>query len=142
MAEPNIWMANLYDGTGKHIVDPGPTFYAKAPIFYGTPGLSPKLTDLEYGCEADFIAANAPKPVRSEQVAGTSFDVYRVDGVGDAIEILERSATSIPSFVRYYQQGKLVETIRYDLYVTGLPNDPSLFVPPSSVRYSEAGSGS
>jgi hypothetical protein len=142
MAEPNIWMANLYDRTGKHIVDPGPTFYAKAPIFYGTPGLSSKLTDLEFGCEADFIAANASTPVRSEQIAGSRFDVYRVDGGTDAVEILERSGTSVPSFVRYYQQGKLVEAIRYDLYVTGLPNDPALFVPPAGVQYSEVGTGS
>lgn len=34
-AEPNIWMANLYDHTGKHVVDPGPTFFAKAPSFTG-----------------------------------------------------------------------------------------------------------
>jgi hypothetical protein len=142
MAEPNIWMANLFDHTGKHIVDPGPTFYAKAPIFYGTPGLSTKLIDLEFGCEAEFIAANAPAPVRSEQIGADRFDVYRVDGGSDAVEILERSGTSIPSYVRYYQQGKLLEAIRYDLYVTGLPNDPNLFVPPSGVRYSEAGSGS
>src|SRR4029077_12554627 len=31
--EPNLWMANLYDQTGKHIVDPGPTFFVKVPIF-------------------------------------------------------------------------------------------------------------
>ena len=80
--------------------------------------------------------------IGSEQIAGSSFDVYRIDGGTDAVEILERSGTSTPSFVRYYRQGKLLEAIRYDLYVTGLPNDPALFVPPSGVQYSEAGTGS
>src|ERR1700738_3470004 len=77
VAEPSSWMANLYDGTGKHIVDPGPTFFAIAPVF-GT-RLPGKLIDLELGCEADFIAANAPKPVRAEQVGGVGFDVYRIE---------------------------------------------------------------
>jgi hypothetical protein len=138
-AEPNIWMANLYDGTGKHIVDPGPSFFAKAPVF-GT-RLSGKLIGLEFGCEAEFIAANAPKPVRVEQVGGIGFDVYRIEDGPDAVEILERSGTNIPAFVRYFHQGNLTAVLRYDLYLTNRPNDPSLFLPPPNVRYTEAGPG-
>jgi hypothetical protein len=138
-AEPNIWMVNLFDHTGKHIVDPGPTFYAKAPIFYGVPGLSSNLVDLEFGCEADFISAHAAAPARSEQIGNARFDVYRVAGTGDAVEILERSGTHTPAFTRYYQKGKLLIAVRYDLYGTGLPDDPSLFVPPAGVQYTEAG---
>ena len=137
VAEPNIWMANLYDGTGKHIVDPGPTFFAKAPIF-GTK-LSGKLIGLEFGCEAYFIAANAPKPVHVEQVGGIGFDVYRIEDGPDAVEILERSGTNIPAFARYFHQDNLAAVLRYDLYLTNLPSDPSLFLPPPNVRYTEAG---
>ncbi len=136
VAEPDIWMANLYDGTGKHIVDPGPTFFAKAPVF-GT-SLSGKLIGLEFGCEADFIAANAPKPVRVEQVGGIAFDVYRIEDGSDAVEILEKSGTSVPAFARYFHQGTLAAVLRYALYITNLSNDPSLFVPPPNVRYSQA----
>lgn len=133
VAEPNIWMANLYNGTGQHIVDPGPTFFAKAPVF-GTK-LSSKLIGLEFGCENDFIAANAPNPIRVEAVSGTNYNVYRVEDGTDAIEILEKTGTTIPAFVRYYSQGSLGAVLRYDLYLTGLPNDPSLFVPPPNVQY-------
>jgi hypothetical protein len=138
-AEPNIWMINLYDGTGKHIVDPGPDFSAKAPIF-GTPssGLSPKLLGLEFGCEAEFIAQNAPTAVRSEQIGTARFDVYRVSDGPDAIEILEQSGTRTPGLARFYRGGKLLMAIRYDLYSIGLANDPNLFIPPSNVRYAEA----
>lgn len=136
VAEPNIWMANLYDGTGKHIVDPGPTFFAKAPVF-GT-GLSGKLIGLEFGCEADFIAANAPKPARVEQVGGIGFDVYRIEDGPDAVEILEKSGTNVPTFARYFHQGNLAAVLRYALYLTNLSNDPTLFVPPPNVRYSQA----
>jgi hypothetical protein len=137
VAEPNIWMANLYDGTGKHVVDPGPTFFAKAPVF-GTLS-SAKLLGLEFGCEADFIAANAPKPVRVEQIGDSHFNVYRIEDGSDAVEILEQPQTGAPAFARYYHDGALTTDLRYDLYSSGLTNDPSLFVPPSAVHYSDAG---
>jgi hypothetical protein len=138
ISEPNIWLANLYDGTGKHVVDPGPTFFARAPVF-GTTGISAKLIGLEFGCEQDFIAANAPKPARSEQVGGIRYDVYRIDDGADAVEILERQGSATPAFARYYRSGNLVTVVRYDDYSTGLPSDPTLFAPPPNIRYTEAG---
>jgi hypothetical protein len=138
VAEPNIWMANLYDNTGKHIVDPGPTFDAKAPII-GIEGLSSKLIGLEFGCEADYIAANGPKPVRTDQVGAATFDVYRFEDGPDAIELLARPGTVAPAYARYYHQGNLTIVLRYDAYQTGLADDPSLFAPPPNVHYAEAG---
>jgi hypothetical protein len=133
--EPNIWFANLYDHSGKHIVDPGPTFFAKAPVFgVILPG---KLIDLEFGCESDFIAANGPEPVRSELVGGNTYNVYRVEDGSDAVEILRKTGTTTPAFARYYHQGTLQIALRYDLYAADLPNDPGLFSPPSDVRFAE-----
>ncbi len=134
VAEPNIWMANLYDGTGRHAVDPGPTYFAKAPVI-GAADLSGKLIGLEFGCEADFIAQNAPKPTRSEKIGNDTFDVYRVEDGASAVEILEKSGSNIPAFVRYFQQGSLAMVLRYDIYETGLPPNPDLFTPPANVRY-------
>ena len=133
--EPDIWMANLYDHTGKHIVDPGPTFFAEAPVF-GTilPG---KLAALEFGCEADFIAGNALKPVRTEQIGGNAYDVYRLEDGSDSVEILRRPGSDAPSFARYYHQGVVQIAIRYDLYESGLPDDPTLFAPPPDIDYAE-----
>jgi len=135
ISEPNIWIANLYDKTGKHIVDPGPTFFARAPVF-GT-DLKGKLIRLEFGCEDDFFASNAPKPVRLEQVGNTQYNVYRVDDDAEAIEMLERPGARTPVFARYYRQGRLVMALHYGLYQTGLPNDPALFLPPPNIQYAE-----
>ncbi len=77
VSEPNIWMANLYDGTGKHIVDPGPTYFGKAPLFGEL--LPGKLASLELGCEAAFMAEFAPNPIRQEQVGSALYEVYRVE---------------------------------------------------------------
>ena len=133
--EPDLWIANLYNHTGKHIVDPGPTFFAKAPVFGKI--LPGKLVDLEFGCEADFIADNSLKPVRTEQIGGSAYDVYRLEYGSDAVEILRRPSGDVPSFVRYDQQGVVQIEIRYDLYETGLPDDSKLFEPPSHVDYTE-----
>jgi hypothetical protein len=134
VAEPRIWMANLYDGTGKLIVDPGPTYFARAPIV-GT-NLKGKLAGLEFACENDFIAANAPTPVRSEAVGTTRYDVYRIVDGADAVEILERPGSGKPSLIRYYRQGALAMVLRYDLYATDLPDDFALFIPPANIHYS------
>jgi hypothetical protein len=126
------------DGTGKHILDTGPSLIVVAPIF-GMQGVAPKILGLEFGCEADFIAANAPAPVRSEQVDASHFDVFRVTDGTDAVEISEQPGTGKPSIARYFHQGKLAIVLRYDLYKTGLPMDPRLFVRPPGIQYTEAG---
>ena len=137
IAEPDSWMANLHAGAGRHIVDAGPSFVAKAPVF-GLKDVPARLLELELGCEAAFIAAYAPSPVRTERIAGRRYDVHRVEADGDAVEVLEPAGTATPAFARYDHAGKLAAAIRYDLYQTGLPDDPSLFVPPAGVRYEEA----
>jgi hypothetical protein len=137
-SEPNMWIVNLYDHTGKHGVDPGPTYFAKAPIL-GT-GLPKQLMDLEFGCEQNFIAAYAPTPVRTERVNGTEYRVYRFAQGTDAVDILERPGSNAPSFVRYYKNGTLGMALRYDLYQAALPSNPALFVKPAGIQYTE-GSG-
>lgn len=140
VTEPNIWMVNLYDSTGRHIVDPGPTFNAHAPVF-GIQGLPPKLLALEFGCESQYLATNAAKPDRTEQVDNASYDVYKVADGSEAIEVLERPGSGIPSYARYYHQGKMTMALRYDLYQTGLATDPNLFVQPPNIKYTEPGKG-
>jgi hypothetical protein len=136
VSEPNIWMVNLSDRTGKHIVDPGPTYFAKAPVF-GTP-LPGKLAGLEFGCEPAFIADFAPNPVRHEQVADARYDVYAVADGTSSVELLTLPRTRTPSMARYFRNGKLQVALRYDLYATDLAKDPQLFVRPPGITYEEA----
>jgi hypothetical protein len=134
VAEPDIWMVNLDDGTGAHIVDPGPTYISHDPAVAGE-GVSSRLTELEFGCEAEFIKDNGLRPARVEQIGGQPYDVYRLDADGDAIEILVNRGK--PAYIRYFRAGQLVLVWRYDVYESGLKNDPSLFSPPAGVQYKE-----
>jgi hypothetical protein len=134
--EPNVWMANLDDGTGLHVIDPGPTFYTIMPVF-SVPGVSPRIIQLEFGCEAEFIKDNGLSPVRAEQVQGESYDVYRLNADGDAVELLEKHGKNVPTFARYFRGGEPLIVLHYDLYELGLQDDPSLFIPPTDVKYEE-----
>jgi hypothetical protein len=134
--EPNIWMANLYDRTGRHIVDPDPAQTTQAQVFPDD-RISPKILDLEFGCEAAYVAANAPRIDRSETIGSVTLDVHRVTDKTEAVEILTKPGAATPSFARYYRSDKLVWAIRYDLYETGAAPDPDMFTAPKGVKYVE-----
>src|SRR5712691_13067681 len=38
--EPDVWMVNLFDKSGTHMVDTGPTFNAHLPIFEASSGVA------------------------------------------------------------------------------------------------------
>jgi hypothetical protein len=136
ISEPNIWMANLYDRTGRHIVDPNPAQTTQAQVFPDD-RISPKILDLEFGCEAAYVAANAPKVDRSETIDGVALDVHRVTDKTEAVEILTKPGVAAPSFARYYRSDKLVWAIRYDLYEVGAAPDADMFTAPKGVKYVE-----
>jgi hypothetical protein len=57
--EPDAWLINLADGTAKHLLDPGPTFNCRLPIFANDPEMmKTKIGELEFGRELDFFRAN------------------------------------------------------------------------------------
>jgi hypothetical protein len=136
ISEPNIWMANLYDHTGRHIVDPNPAQTTEAQVFPDD-RISPKILDLEFGCEAAYIAANAPKVDRSEAIDGVTLDIHRVTDGMEAVEILTKPGAMTPLFARYYRSDKLVWAIRYDLYDVAAAPDPDMFTAPKGVKYVE-----
>src|ERR1019366_7562251 len=52
MNEPDIWLINLTDSMAKHVVDHGPTFYCKLPVFALDPEMTKsKIGELEFGRE-------------------------------------------------------------------------------------------
>ncbi len=134
--EPNIWMANLADRTGRHMVDPGPVLQTRAAVF-SDDRISPRILELEYGCEAAYVAANAPKVERNETIDGVTLDVHRVVDGSEAVEILEKPGASAPLVARYYRAGKLVWAVRYDLYDTDAPSDPAMFVQPPGIKFED-----
>ncbi len=132
--EPDIWMANLLDGTGRHIIDPGPELKAHAPIF-AAPDTAAALLDLEFGCVAEFMLAHSAGVARHERLGEMTYDVRRLEDRGQAVELLFEPGTGKPVLARYFKDGALQVALRYELYETGLPERQDLFSAPDGIEY-------
>ncbi len=134
--EPNIWMANLTDKTGRHIVDPTAAPQTRAVVFPDD-RIAPKILELEFGCEAAYVAANAPAVFKIETIDGVPLEVHRVTVGTEAAEILWKPGSTRPQFARYYRSDKLVWALRYDRYEIDPPSDPDMFTAPKGIKYEE-----
>lgn len=132
VAAPDIWSVNRFDGTGRHMVDPGPSYDVHAPILTGS-GVPAKFSELEFGCEAAFAKGRGYE-AGSRLIEGRTARIFAMTEGRDRLEIL-LSARDEPVEVAYYQGERARLTIRYDLFQSGLPDDPALFVRPEGVSY-------
>src|SRR5207245_1584193 len=78
-------MINLLDGSGRHLVDPGPTFNVHLPIFEEHSGVKTKLNELEFGKELQFFAMNGAKQSAGDMIDGKSTDRYEVSISGSRL---------------------------------------------------------
>ena len=132
VSEPDVWMVNLMDMTGKHVVDPGPAFVAHAPIVAGQ-GVPAVFQELEFGCEAAFVRAQG-REAGVRTVDGKTARIYALQAGDQRLEVLLIDR-GVPAEVAYYRGARTVLTIRYDAFETGLPDDPRLFQKPAGVTF-------
>lgn len=135
VASPDIWFVNRSDKTGRHMVDPGPIYEVHAPIVAG-PGVPARFVELEFGCEAAFAKGRAYE-AGTRAVDGRPARIYAMTEGLHRLEIL-LSSDDTPVEVAYYQGARVILTIRYDSFQTGLPDNPALFTRPDGIAY-EAG---
>jgi hypothetical protein len=133
--EPDGWIVNLHDRTGRHVVDPGPSLTFRAPILDGGELPAP-LRELEFGCELAFVQAYAPKPI--EQVdtgGGVLLDKHQIARGTHRVEILVQAKDRMVHAVAHYKAGKVVRVVRYVEYQTGLAPDARLFSRPDGIQF-------
>lgn len=135
IAEPDVWFANREDGSGRHVVDTGPTYDVHMPIFAGA-GLPRPIADIEFGCEAEFARAHMPD---TEQAGAGSRLTAHVLRQGDYLLRLVLDAKGRPTEASLRRGGAILMSVAYDAFEAGLPDDPKLFVPPEGVAFVEAG---
>ncbi len=107
--EPDAWVINLLDNTARHIIDPGPTFFARLPI------ISTLKPNGQPDCNALAIKSGARE-----------------------VTLLLDPDTSKPVEMDVRKDGKPDFSIRYLSYETDLPFDPSLFEPPQGLKITES----
>lgn len=137
VASPDIWIVNQLTKTGRHIIDPGPEFAAKAPIVAGH-GVPPAFVDLEFGCESAFAKARG-RPAGEKTLEGRTVKVYALQDGDRRLEI-SLIDTGIPVEVAYYQGARTVLLIRYDAFQAGLPEDARLFQKPADIAFTDGAS--
>ena len=134
--EPDVWMINLFDKSGRHMVDPGPTFNAHLPIFEAAPGAKTKVAEVEFGRELEFFTKNKAKRSAGEAISGRPTERYEVT-IGDTRFVLWTDTQLKKPLRVSCIQGNQTQTIEYLVYEE-LKFDPSLFQPPAGIAIQDS----
>jgi hypothetical protein len=135
MNEPDAWLINLADHTAKHVLDKGPTFNCRLPIFAIDLEMArSKIAELEIGHELEFFDANGAKLVDGPKL---EFDAkYYELQVGDStLRLVERVDIHAPIMIGLLRGDKLY-TARYLLWEE-VPFREDLFAKPTGVAIEE-----
>lgn len=133
---PDVWIANIAEGTGRHIVDPDPQSRARTIIFDANemgPSFPPEFTGLEFGCEVAFFVEKKAEQVPHE-AAGRRLTKHVLDRGTWRLTLL--TSTQMPEALLLSKDGKVVFALRYHSYQRFAEIDERLFRPPENVTFS------
>ncbi|HEX8817821.1 MAG TPA: hypothetical protein VF753_20195 [Terriglobales bacterium] len=134
--EPDAWLINLEDKTAKYMLDKGPSFNCRLPIFAMDKEMATsKIGELEVGRELDFFQANGARVVEGPKL---SFEAkyYEVD-IGDSvIRMVERVDIHSPIMI-VLTAGDKTYGARYDLWEE-VPFKGDLFAKPDGVKIEQS----
>lgn len=134
--EPDAWLINFADNTAKHMVDTGPTFNCRMPIFAIDAEMArSKIGELEMGHELEFFRANGATEIEGPKV---EFEAkYYELKIGDSIlRLVERVDIHAPIMIGLARGDKMYKA-RYLLWGE-VPFKADLFEKPTGVRIEEA----
>ena len=134
--EPDAWLINLADKTAKHLVDKGPTFYCRLPIFASDPeAMKSKIGELEFGRELTFFRDNSAKPIEGPKLQFPA-NYYELV-IGDSVlKLVERSDIHAPIMIGLITGDKSL-WVRYLLWDNQIPFKADLFAKPTGVKVEE-----
>jgi hypothetical protein len=135
ISEPDSWMINLLDHSGRHIVDPGPTFIIHHNILGRE---APKeFASFEFGKEITFMRTHKAVSLASREIDHQRCEASQFTHGAYRIVLYATSDTRVPFQLEVYKDGKLDFEVRYISYQTDLPFDANLFKPPPGITIIE-----
>jgi hypothetical protein len=140
--EPDTWMINLFTKTGRHMLDKGPTFNCRMPMFLGREpvksgdDLKKPLFELEFGRELAFFKGKGAAATKGPILQGKATTAYIVT-VGEWQIYLFTSGSPERPVAVSRVRGDVRETFWYGAYEE-LPFDSKLFAKPEGVKIEEA----
>jgi hypothetical protein len=142
MNEPGIWMVNRLDKTAQHIVDTGPTYNCRLPIFAddvdmkSAEDLKKPLMQLEFGRELEYFRPKSTAPIPGPVLQGKPTMVYSVQVRDWQLFLFTSGDPEVPVAVTR-KNDKTREIFWYGEYAQ-VPFNAKLFAKPEGVKIGDA----
>lgn len=137
VAEPDLYVVNPARRQARHGRDPGPDLVVKAPILPVAFDLPEAFKGLEFGCEPEWVARNAPQPQKMVNWGGAIATFHQATVGEHTVVVLMDQRRNQPLVVSYARQGQPLMVLRYQEYRTGMPERPQLFEAPKGYKITE-----
>jgi hypothetical protein len=137
--EPDAWMINLYDKSARHVVDPGPSFNCKLPLFSQVDSkdeASMLYQNLQFGNELLFFKHLAGAGQPGPEEGGKKTTQYVVEVGSTRLLMFTVGAPNERPLAVARSVGEKGEVFVYTAYEE-VPFDPKLFAKPDGVKISE-----
>ena len=138
--EPDAWMVNLESKSAQHMVDPGPTFNCRMPIFASLISDLPveetkQIGALEFGYELEFFKSKGATGHPGGVLQTKETSAYKLN-FGDSTVALFTYGTPERPLAAAWTHGEKHAIFWYSGY-GDLDFDPKLFAKPEHVRIDE-----
>jgi len=134
--EPDAWLINLADQTAKHVLDTGPTFNCKLPLFAYDPEITrSKIGELEIGHELEFFQTNGAKLIDGPKLEFEA-KYYELKIADSVLRLVERVDIHAPILIGLVRGNKVYEA--HYLLWDEAPFKADLFAKPTGVKIHEA----
>ncbi len=135
--EPDVWMVNLATKSGQHMVDTGPSFNCRLPIFADIAANLPEeerkpMLGLEFGQEYEFFKANGATPQPGGVQQGQQTTAYLLSFGESKLALFTYGTPERPLSVAW-MRGEKHEIFWYSGYGQ-LDFDRKLFEKPENVK--------
>jgi hypothetical protein len=138
MNEPDSWLVDLASNRAKHMVDAGPTFNCRMPIFAFDMAMAKgKIGELEFGRELEFFQKNGAKKIDGPQLESFKASYYDLAVDGMLLKLVERVDIHVPILIALVQGKKKVTQVRYLLWDDQVPFKADLFARPTGMTMEE-----
>jgi hypothetical protein len=133
--EPDTWLVNRLDKTARHVVDQGPTYNCRMPMFANdvksAEDLKTPLMQLEFGRELDYFRPKSAAPGPGPTMQGKPTRAYTTH-IGDSQLFLFTSGNPEVPIAVIRKDSKTREIFWYGEYEQ-VPFDAKLFAKPEGV---------
>lgn len=138
--EPDVWIIEKNSKTAKHLLDQGPNYIYRQPIFSYKSVKSDFIRTIEFGCEKRWlIEAGAKKVTTGDKASGVLEALHYIEGPEELILFLSKGR---PVQLEYYRKNKRLGGIKYLMYREFSSFKKGLFELPNDIEIvSEGPSG-